>query len=134
MQKPVLELRVALTTQDYARLVQIYQQGLGLEPIGLWTDDSGNGILFEMGRGTLEIFDEGHAAKVDAIEVGGRVSGAIRFALEVPDLQAALARLLAAGAEQVHEPVITPWGDHNVRLRFPDGMQVTLFQVMGEGG
>jgi hypothetical protein len=26
-------------------------------------------------------------------------------------------------------PVVTPWGDHNVRLQDPDGMQITLFQV-----
>jgi len=130
MTKPVLELRVAITTQEYDRLVEIYQQGLGLEPAELWTDDTGSAVLFELGRGTLEIFDERHAAKVDAIEAGERVSGPVRFALEVPDLQAALTRLLATGAVQVHEPIITPWRHHNVRLRFPDGMQVTLFQVL----
>jgi hypothetical protein len=25
--------------------------------------------------------------------------------------------------------VITPWGDRNVRLSAPDGLQITLFQV-----
>ncbi len=29
----------------------------------------------------------------------------------------------------VRPPVLTPWGDYNVRLQDPDGMQVTLFQV-----
>ncbi len=130
MTKPVLELRVAITTQEYDRLVKIYQQGLGLKPAADWSDETASAVMFEMGRGTLEIFDERQAAKVDAIEAGERVSGAVRLALEVPDLQAALARLVAVGAEQVHEPIITPWGDHNVRLRFPDGMQVTLFQVL----
>jgi catechol 2,3-dioxygenase-like lactoylglutathione lyase family enzyme len=134
MTKPVLELRVAITVQDYQRMVEIYQQGLGLEPAEIWTDDTGSALIFEMGRGTLEIFDEQHAANVDAIEAGQRVSGPVRFALEVPDLQAALTRLLALGATQVHEPIITPWNHHNVRLQFPDGMQVTLFQVMEQAG
>jgi len=25
-------------------------------------------------------------------------------------------------------PIMTPWGDYNVRLQDPDGMQITLFQ------
>jgi hypothetical protein len=37
--------------------------------------------------------------------------------------------MLANGALVVHEPVMTPWGDYNVRLQAPDGMQITLFQT-----
>jgi len=33
----------------------------------------------------------------------------------------------------VHPPVMTPWGDYNVRLQDPDGMQVTLFQAKKKG-
>jgi len=36
-------------------------------------------------------------------------------------------RLIAAGAEQVGRPVLTPWGDRNARVEAPDGMQLTLF-------
>jgi uncharacterized glyoxalase superfamily protein PhnB len=53
----------------------------------------------------------------------------VRFALQVPDLHAAMQRLLANGATLVHPPIKTPWGDTNVRLQDPDGMQVTLFQT-----
>lgn len=38
-------------------------------------------------------------------------------------------RLLTYGATVVHAPVRTPWGDYNVRLQDPDGLQVTLFQA-----
>jgi uncharacterized glyoxalase superfamily protein PhnB len=41
-------------------------------------------------------------------------------------------RLLAHGATLVHPPVRTPWGDLNVRLQDPDGIQITLFQTPGE--
>jgi catechol 2,3-dioxygenase-like lactoylglutathione lyase family enzyme len=126
---PVFELRVALTTTDYERMVRFYRVGLGLEPAEIWTDEQGQALIFEMGKATLEIFDEGHAASVDQIEAGRRTSGHIRFALEVPDLQAAMDRLLAHGATLVHPPVVTPWGHRNVRLQDPDGMQITLFQV-----
>jgi uncharacterized glyoxalase superfamily protein PhnB len=86
-------------------------------------------MILEMGKATLELFDEPHAAAVDEIEAGARLSGPIRFALQVPDLQAALERVLAHGATLVHPPVVTPWGHHNVRVQDPDGMQITLFQV-----
>jgi predicted enzyme related to lactoylglutathione lyase len=127
---PVLQLRVALTTSDYERMMKFYTDGLGLDPAELWTTEQTKAALFEMGSGTLEIFDEAHAASVDAIEVGRRVSGTIRFALQVPDLQAAVDRLVAKGAVVVHPPVVTPWGDHNARLEDPDGMQFTLFETL----
>jgi len=82
-----------------------------------------------MGQATLEIFDEKQATTIDQIETGERVSGQIRLALQVPDLMAAMERLLSNGATLVHPPVLTPWGDYNVRLQDPEGMQVTLFQV-----
>jgi uncharacterized glyoxalase superfamily protein PhnB len=88
--------------------------------------------MLEMGQATLEIFDEAQAEANDRIEAGKRVSGGVRFALQVPDLEAALERLLANGAKLVHPPVVTPWGDYNVRLQDPDGMQITLFQSAEE--
>ena len=51
--------------------------------------DQDHAVILEMGKATLELFDEPHAAAVDKIEVGRRVSGPIRFALQVPDLRAA---------------------------------------------
>lgn len=126
---PVLELRVALTTDDYERLSRFYREGLGLEPSQFWDEDQGRALVLELGRATLEVFDEAQARTVDAIEAGRRVSGRVRLALQVPDLDAATERLLTHGAELVHPPVLTPWGDRNVRLEDPDGMQVTLFQA-----
>ena len=129
----VLELRVALTTEQFDRLVAFYGDGLGLDPGELW-QDGGRGQMFAAGRGTLEIFEPGYAETVDRIEVGERVSGPVRFAFEVPDLDAALAQALDFGAELVHEPVVTPWGDRNARVRAPDGLQVTLYEVGGSIG
>jgi catechol 2,3-dioxygenase-like lactoylglutathione lyase family enzyme len=129
---PILELRVALTTRDYERLVKFYCDGLGLEPAAIWNNDGGRALMLDMRHATLELFDERQAEVIDQLEAGKRLSGQIRFALQVPDLDAALERLLANGATLVHPPVTTPWGDRNVRLQDPDGMQVTLFQSMDQ--
>ena len=125
----ILELRVALTASDYERSMKFYCDGLGIEPSALWSNGGGRALILDMGKATLELFDEIQAATIDQIEAEQRISGQIRFALQVPDLKVAMERLLAHGATLVHPPIITPWGDYNVRLQDPDGMQITLFQV-----
>ena len=126
---PIFELRVALTVSDFERSVKFYCEGLGIEPAAIWNNDGGQALMLNMGNATLEVFDERQAEVIDQLEVGKRVSGPIRFALQVPDLKSAMERLLAHGATLVHPPVLTPWGDYNVRLQDPDGMQITLFQA-----
>jgi methylmalonyl-CoA/ethylmalonyl-CoA epimerase len=127
----VTEFRVALTVPDFEAALAFYRDALGLREVADWSTDSGRVVLLEAGRATLELLDEAQAAEVDHIEAGRRVAGTVRFALEVPDSEAAAQRLVAAGAEAVAEPVTTPWGDRNARVRSPDGMQLTLFSVGG---
>lgn len=126
---PILELRVALTARDYERLVKFYCEGLGLEPAAIWNNDGGRALMLDMRHASLELFDERQAEVIDQLEAGQRLSGPVRLALRVPDLDAALERLLASGATLVHPPVLTPWGDRNARLQDPDGMQITIFQT-----
>jgi catechol 2,3-dioxygenase-like lactoylglutathione lyase family enzyme len=125
---PITEMRVALTSKDYERLLQFYCSGLGLEPAQIWNNEQGKGLMLNLGTATMELFDEEQAQTIDRIETGLRVSGQVRIAFQVPDLKAAMDRLLAHGATLVHEPVVTPWGDINVRFQDPDGLQITLFQ------
>jgi len=125
---PVHELRIAITTHDYERLVKFYCQGLGIEPAAIWNNGQGQALMLTLGRANLEIFDEAQAETIDQLEAGQRVSGQVRLALQVPDIESAMERLLANGAILVHPPVATPWGDRNVRIQDPDGMQITLFQ------
>ena len=122
----VTELRVALTVEDFDRAVAFYRDALGLEQIADWSSATGRVVVLEAGRATLELFDQAQAESVDAIEAGRRVSGTVRFALQVEDSGLA-ERLVAAGAERVAPPVTTPWGDRNARVQAPDGMQLTLF-------
>jgi catechol 2,3-dioxygenase-like lactoylglutathione lyase family enzyme len=130
---PVMELRVALTTQAFDRLASFYRVGLGMEPAHVWPEDQGRALVLDMGKATLEVFDEKQAQTVDQIEVGRRVSGQIRFALRVPDLDAAVKRLQESGATLVHGPVVAPWGDKMARFQDPDGMQITIYQARDAG-
>jgi methylmalonyl-CoA/ethylmalonyl-CoA epimerase len=123
----VREFRVALTVADFDEAVAFYRDALGLEQLADWSGADGRVILLSAGRATLELFDQAQAENVDAIEAGRRVSGHVRLALEVADSVATARLLIAAGAEEVAPPVLTPWGDRNARVRAPDGMQLTLF-------
>ena len=123
----VTELRVALTVQDFDQAVAFYRDALGLAQIADWSSETGRVVVLEAGRATLELFDRAQAESVDAIEAGRRVSGTIRFAVQVADSAGLAERLVAAGAERVGPPVVTPWGDRNARVQSPDGMQLTLF-------
>ena len=127
----VFELRVALTAEDYDRLITFYRDGLGLEPGETW-EDHGRGQLFHSGKAVIEILDKEHASHVDTIEAGKPVSGSIRFAFRVPDIHLAIENALKYGAKLVQEPIRTPWNDWNARIESPDGLQITLFQVMQE--
>lgn len=125
------ELRVALTVDDFDSALRFYRDALGLREIADWSSDDGRVVLLEAGRATLELLDGPQAAHVDDVEVGRRVTGPVRLAIGVDDADAVAAVLAGAGAQREADPVTTPWGDRNARLRGPGGMQLTLFS---EGG
>jgi len=126
-----MELRLVLTVDDFDEALAFYRDALGLPELAAWESTGEARIrLLDAGHATLELVNEAQAAAIDEIEVGERVAGPVRVAFEVDDSTALAARLVAAGAEQLAEPVLTPWNDRNVRLRAPDGLQLTLFTVV----
>jgi catechol 2,3-dioxygenase-like lactoylglutathione lyase family enzyme len=127
---PVKELRVAVTVDDYDGALRFYRDVLGLPVVESWDQPEGSGAVLAAGRATLELLSAPQAALVDDVEVGERVAGPVRFALEVDDSVATAEALTAGGAQRLGGPVVTPWSHRNVRLRAPDGMQLTLFTVL----
>jgi lactoylglutathione lyase len=133
VESPVRELRVALTVEEYEAAVRFYRDVLGLPAIEEWANPTGSGVILDAGRATLELLSSDQTDHVDDVEVGKRgVSGPVRLALEVVDSVATAENLVDAGAERLSDPVVTPWSHRNVRLRAPDGMQLTLFTVLDE--
>jgi len=123
----VLEFRVALTVEDYEEAVRFYRDGLGLTVEETWDRPDGRVAILGVEGATLELLSTAMAETVDQVEAGDRVSGKVRLALKVEDPVAVGESLVDAGAERLGGPVETPWGDTNVRVRAPDGMQLTLF-------
>ncbi len=129
-ESPVRELRLAFTVENYDEAVRFYRDVLGLPVISEWEQPTGSGAILDAGRATLELLSVDQSELVDRIEVGEVVSGPIRLALEVEDSEETAKALVAGGALRVGGPVMTPWSHKNVRVRAPDGLQLTLFTVV----
>ena len=128
----VRELRLVVTAPDFDEALAFYRDVLGLRQRAAYQAAGGRVVILEAGRATLELTDPVHAAYIDEVEVGRRVAGHIRVAFEVDDSPAAAEALGAAGATLIAEPTITPWNSLNARLEGPAGLQLTLFQELGE--
>jgi lactoylglutathione lyase len=124
---PPGELRIVLTVDHHEQTVSFYRDAIGLTQLADWTSENGKVVLLGAGTASLELVDARQAAFIDQIEVGRRVAGPLRLALSIENPDNLAERLATAGAELLGDPVDTPWGDRNVRLRTADGMQLTLF-------
>ena len=123
----VRELRLVVTADDYEEAVAFYRDVVGLPERASYSSENGRVVILEVERATLEIADPGQAEFIDEVEVGRRVAGKYRLALEVDDSNATTRQLAAAGATVIAEPTRTPWNSLNARLETPGGIQLTLF-------
>lgn len=121
------ELRVAVTAEDFDATVAFYRNEVGLAVESGWDRPDGRGLIFGIPRATLEIVDERQAESIDRVEVGRRISGPIRLALGVRDVDAATARVEEGGAPILGRPHAAPWGHRVARVEAPGGIQLTLF-------
>ena len=123
------ELRIILTVDNLDELIKFYRESFGLETSKEWHEATGNGIIFDAGRASLELIDAKHAATIDAIEVGERVSGPVRLAFNIGDaITNAGDKLVEAGATKIADLKQAPWSRVQ-RMQDPSGMQLTLFET-----
>jgi predicted ester cyclase len=125
MANEISELRISLQVDDLQRALALYRDALGMDVALEWDEPTGAGVILGGGRATLELVDPRQVEHIDEVEQAREPSGRVRLALETPDSEATAARLQAHA--EVGGAVDTPWGDRNVRVRTPDGIQLTLF-------
>ena len=128
------QLRLVVTAEDYDEALRFYRDILGMTEQEAYSTPDGRVVHPRGGRATLELTEPSHAAYIDEVEVGRRVAGHIRVALEVGDSRAVTRTLADAGATVIAEPTRTPWNSLNARLEAPAGLQLTLFQELGGSG
>jgi catechol 2,3-dioxygenase-like lactoylglutathione lyase family enzyme len=126
----VRQLRLVVTADDYEAALAFYRDTLGLAELGAFTSPGGRITILDAGRATLELADPPHASYIDDVEVGRRVAGHLRVALEVDDAAVATDLAVAAGATLLAPPTETPWKSLNARLEGPAGLQLTFFQEL----
>jgi methylmalonyl-CoA/ethylmalonyl-CoA epimerase len=125
----VKELRIILTVDNLDEIIQFYRNVAGLHTSKEWRVETGNGIILEAGRASLELVDRKHAANIDDIEVGKKVAGPVRLALNIGEnIEGASKSFIAGGAVALADIKQAPWSKVQ-RLQDPSGMQFTLFET-----
>ena len=129
----VLQLRLVVEADDFDEAVTFYRDVLGLEE-EFFVESEGDArvMALQAGRATLEIVNPPQRRLIDELEVGREVSRSIRVAFEVTDANAATDQLVAAGAALLAPPTETPWRSLNSRFEAPAGLQITLFEELGD--
>ena len=130
----VRQMRVVVTVDDYDKALAFYRDVLGMIELGAFASHGGRVSILDAGRATLELTDRPHAEYIDEVEVGRRVAGKYRIALEVDDSRVVTDALERAGATVMAPPTRTPWNSLNARLEAPGGIQLTLFTELGDRG
>jgi catechol 2,3-dioxygenase-like lactoylglutathione lyase family enzyme len=116
---------IALKTTNFAAMRAFYEQTLGLPLVGGFP--GGRIVFFEAGSTTIELI---HAEG----ELVPPVLGWHHLALEMADVDAAHAELVAKGVAFHVEPKSFPPDAPQARLAFfkdPDGNEIELFQPIG---
>lgn len=129
----VRQLRLVVAAEDYEAAVTFYRDVLGLPEQAAFAGDGGaQVVILDAGRATLEIANPAQKRMIDEVEVGRQVAPRLRVAFEVDDTAARAAEAVAGGATELAPPTVTPWRSLNARLEAPAGLQITLFQELGE--
>ena len=131
----VKQMRLVVEVDDFDEAVAFYRDAVGLAEEFYVESDGGAVVMaLQAGRATIEFVNAAQRRLIDHIEVGHEVSRGIRVGFEVTDVEAKTRDAVRAGAEVLAPPTGTPWGSRNSRLEAPAGLQITLFEELGQEG
>lgn len=108
-----------LRPADPQRSRHFYRDILGLAVYREFGPPEHPGVVFFLGQGLLEISGTSHDAP----------AGPLRIWLQVRDVRAEHARLVAAGATVTREPRTEPWGLVEMWIADPDGVRICVVEV-----
>ncbi len=112
--------------RDYDRSVQFYQDWLGLELIRAWNRQTDKGALLSAGHGAVvELVNPPDGQRYDS---PAPVNA--RLLLEVDSADDEFARLSTYPITVVEPPTDRTWGHRSFRVRDPDGVLITLYQLV----
>ena len=115
----ILSSRILVRPADLRRSRRFYRDVLGLAVYREFGPTDDPSVVFFLGQGLLEV--SGHAAAPPG--------GSVMIWLQVRDVRAEHARLAAAGAPIIREPVAEPWGLIEMWIEDPDGIPIVLVEV-----
>lgn len=130
----VRQLRVVTRADHFEGAVAFYRDALGMVEQESYDGEGGARVMIlDAGRATIELSNAAQIDLIDRVETDGDApSERIRIALEVNDAVEATAALLEAGGLLEATPRETPWRSLNARVRGAAGLQLTLFQELGD--
>jgi catechol 2,3-dioxygenase-like lactoylglutathione lyase family enzyme len=115
----ILSSRILLRPADLDRSRRFYRDMLGLAVYREFGPADDPAVVFFLGQGLLEVSGQG----------SGPSRGPVMIWLQVRDVRAEHARLIAAGARVLREPVAEPWGLTEMWIEDPDGVRIVLVEV-----
>lgn len=115
----ILSSRILLRPADPRRSQRFYRDVLGLAVYREFGPPDSPGVVFFLGGGFLEVSGHGD----------GPAGKSAMIWLQVRDVRAEHARLAAAGAPVLREPVTEPWGLTEMWTEDPDGTPIVLVEV-----
>ncbi|MWA09476.1 VOC family protein [Streptomyces sp. BA2] len=115
----VLSSRILLRPTDPERSRAFYGDALGLAVYREFGTGPDRGTVYFLGGGHLEV--SGRSERPP--------SPGLQLWLQVADVRAAHAELLARGVEVVREPVKEPWGLVEMWIADPDGVKIVVVEV-----
>ncbi|MEV0184847.1 VOC family protein [Streptomyces sp. NPDC050625] len=118
----VLSSRTLLRPTDPERSRAFYGGQLGLAVYREFGTGPDRGTVYFLGGGFLELSGRSQTPPPPAV----------RLWLQVPDVPAAHAELLAKDVEIVRPPVREPWGLIEMWIADPDGTPIVLVEVPGD--
>lgn len=118
-------LNVHYESPDFDTSFVFFRDVLGLPVVESFEDNDKRGVVFGIGDGgQLEFFGRRNTQDVSLVDCH------LRLKFMVDDVQAEYQRLQRSGVKVLEPLEDKPWGERTFTLEAPDGVRITLSQVL----